>query len=107
MRKLYLVQISDEVIKIGSGIELESLEDYAVIEKKLVEDLDPSFDTAYNDWQNVLDTFVKRGDKLKSNIAKENIKAYINNLNCCNSCSTNHLCDNYHFAQFLLGWSCL
>ena len=71
------LEISDEVIKIGSGLDLASLEDYTVIEKKLVEDLDPSFDTAYNDWQNVLDTFVKGGDKLKSNIAKENIKAYI------------------------------
>lgn len=71
------LEISDEVIKIGSGLDLINLEDYDVIEKRLVEDLDPSFNTAYNDWQNVLDTFVKRGDKLKSNIAKENIKAYI------------------------------
>ena len=71
------LEISEEVMKIGSGMDLTALEEYAVIEKKLVNDSDPAFDKAYNYWQNLLDTIVKQGDKVYSKTKDQNVMSYV------------------------------
>ena len=70
-------KVCEHVITIGSGLDLINLAEYSVIEKTLLEESDPAFENAYNHWQNLLDTIVKQGEGISSNIAKGNIRSYI------------------------------
>lgn len=70
------LELSEEIMKIGSGVDEDSLEDYEVIEKRLVEELEPSFETAWGDWTNLLNTLVKMGNKQSKQISHVNTLAY-------------------------------
>lgn len=71
------LKVSEEVLKKCSKLDTTNSEDYAKIEKALVEELEPLFQTAWGDWTNLLNNLVKIGNTQSNEISRWNKLAYI------------------------------
>ena len=70
------LKVSEEVLEKCSKLDTTNSEDYAKIEKILVEELEPSFKTAWGDWTNLMSNLVKIGNSQSEEISHVNTLAY-------------------------------
>lgn len=70
------LEVSEDVYEKCSKLDTTNPEDYAKIEKILVEELEPSFKTAWGDWTNLLSNLVKIGNSQSKETLHINYLAY-------------------------------
>ena len=70
------LKVSEEVLEKCSKLDTTNSEDYAKIEKALVEELEPPFQTAWGDWTNLMSNLVKIGNSQSEEISHVNTLAY-------------------------------
>ena len=70
-------EVSEELIKLGGSLDTAEILDYKKIEEKLVNDLQPTYDEAYEKWTKLLETMVEDGDKESTAIDSKNVRTYI------------------------------
>ena len=83
------LDISEDVYERCSKLDTTNEEDYALIEKMLFEELEPSFKTAWGDWTNLLNNLVTKGNKQSKEISHVNTLAYIMYIFCIIYCKEN------------------
>ena len=71
------LEVSEDVYEKCSKLDTTNPEEYAKIEKTLVEELEPSFKTAWGDWTNLMSNLVKIGNSQSKEISHVNTLAYL------------------------------